>query len=164
MVNTLTEIEINALNEALAGEYLAFATYNQVVTDLGEVQPFSDIREAEIQHVDTLCALLTRYGVPVPDNQPEQAMNYASLQEACDAGVAVETTLSNMYQRLLDMPLRPDILTVFRDFQEASHQRHLSEFRCCVQRPALSGAGRGRGYHIGGKRDRRHEHLRREGG
>ena len=59
--------------------------------------------------------------------------------------------------------LRPDILAVFRDFQEASHQRHLTAFRCCVQRRALSGAGRGRGYHIGGGQDRRHEHLRREG-
>lgn len=163
MVNTLTEIEIDALNEALAGEYLAFTTYNQVVADLGEVQPFSDIREAEIQHVDTLCALFLRYGLPVPDNQPEEVMHYASLQEACEAGVAAEVTLGNMYQRLLDMALRPDILTVFRGFQEASHQRHLTAFRCCVQRPALSGAGRGRGYHIGGRRDRRHENLRREG-
>ncbi|VAW89906.1 hypothetical protein MNBD_GAMMA18-2040 [hydrothermal vent metagenome] len=164
MVNALTEIEINALNEALAGEYLAFATYNQVVADLGEVQPFSDIREAEIQRVDTLCALFVRYGLPVPDNQPERAMHYASLQEACEAGVTAETTLGNMYQRLLDMSLRPDILTMFRDFQEASHQRHLTAFRCCAQRPALSGAGRGRGYHIGGGWDRRHENLRRDGG
>ena len=163
MVNTLSEIEINALNEALAGEYLAFATYNQVVTDLGEVQPFSDIREAEIQHVDTLCALFVRYGLAVPDSQPEKVVHYASLQEACEAGVAAEVALGNMYQRLLDMALRPDILTVFREFQEASHQRHLAAFRCCVQRPALSGAGRGRGYHIGGRRDRRHENLRRQG-
>ena len=54
-MNNLTETEIRALNEALDDEYRAFATYDQVLADFGEVPPFSNIREAEGRHIEALC-------------------------------------------------------------------------------------------------------------
>ena len=67
-MNNLTATEITALNEALDDEYRSFATYDQVLADFGEVRPFSNIREAESRHIEALCVLFARYGLPVPEN------------------------------------------------------------------------------------------------
>jgi hypothetical protein len=77
---------------------------------------------------------------------------YANLQEACAAGVAAEIENGALYERLLASTQHPDILTVFRNLQEASQQRHLPAFQRCVERGA-SGGGRGGGArHRGGRR------------
>ena len=88
-MNPLNEIEIQALNEALNDEYLAWATYDQVIADFGDVPPFSNIREAEARHIEAICTLFARYGLPVPENPwPGKVERYANLQAACAAGVA----------------------------------------------------------------------------
>lgn len=145
-MNPLTEAEIHALNEALEDEYLAWATYDQVIADFGEVPPFSNIREAEARHIDALCKLFACYGLPVPKNPwPGKVARYDSLQAACEAGVAAEIANGEMYERLLGATQRPDILTVLRNLQEASQQRHLAAFQRCAQRSAGGGGGRHRG-------------------
>ena len=145
-MNPLTEAEIHALNEALEDEYLAWATYDQVIADFGEVAPFSNIREAEARHIDALCTLFACYGLPVPKNPwPGKVARYDSLQAACEAGVAAEIANGEMYERLLGATQRPDILTVLRNLQEASQQRHLAAFQRCVQHSAGGGDGRHRG-------------------
>ncbi|MDA8255437.1 MAG: DUF2202 domain-containing protein [Betaproteobacteria bacterium] len=151
-MNPLTETEICALNEALDDEYRAWATYDQVIADFGEAPPFSNIREAEARHIEALSTLFVRYGLPIPANPwPGKVMRYASLQEACEAGVAAEIANGEMYDRLLGATQRPDILTVLRTLQEASQQRHLAAFQRCAQRPATGGGGRGAGRHMGGR-------------
>jgi hypothetical protein len=150
-MNDLTETEIRALNEALDDEYRAWATYDQVLADFGEIPPFSNIREAEARHIEALCTLYARYGLPVPENSwPGRVARYASLQAACEAGVAAEIANGEMYDRLLGATRRPDILTVLRSLQEASQQRHLAAFQRCAQRPA-AGGGRGAGRRMGGR-------------
>jgi hypothetical protein len=142
-MNTLSEAEIHALNEALDDEYLAWATYDQVIADFGEARPFSNIREAEARHIEALCTLFARYGLSVPENPwPGKVARYASLQAACEAGVIAEIANGEMYERLLGATRRPDILTVLRNLQEASQQRHLAAFQRCTQRSAGGGAGR----------------------
>ena len=149
-MNSLTEIEIQALNEALDDEYLAWATYDQVIADFGEVRPFTNIREAEARHIEALCTLFARYGLSVPENPwPGKVTRYASLQAACEAGVAAEIANGEMYERLLGATQRPDIVTVLRNLQEASQQRHLAAFQRCTQRSAGGGGGAGR--HRGGR-------------
>ena len=145
----LTETEIKALHEVLDDEYHAWSTYDQVMIDFGEVRPFSNIREAEARHIEALKNLFACYELPVPENPwPGKVERYASLQEACEAGVAAEIANGEMYERLLRATQRPDVLTVFRNLQEASQQRHLPAFQRCAQRPA----GRGRG--AGSRRSR----------
>ena len=101
-MNDLSETEIHALNEALDDEYRAFATYDQVIADFGEAPPFSNIREAEGRHIEALCVLFTRYGLIVPENPWRgKVERYASLQEACEAGVAAEIANGEIYERLL---------------------------------------------------------------
>ena len=152
-MNPLTEAEIHALNEALDDEYLAWATYDQVIADFGEVRPFSNIRESEARHIEALCTLFARYGLSVPENPwPGKVARYASLQAACEAGVTAEIANGEMYKRLLGATQRPDILAVLRNLQEASQQRHLAAFQRCAQRSAGGGGGTGRHMHGRGRR------------
>jgi len=133
----LIRTEIEALQEALDDEYRAWATYDQVITDFGEVRPFSNIREAEGRHIAALLRLFERYDLPVPENDwPGKVTQYASLQEACEEGVLAEIDNGQMYERLIAASQRPDILTVFSNLMEASQERHLPAFQRCAQREA----------------------------
>jgi len=146
-MSDLTEGEIRALNEALDDEYHAWAIYDQVIADFGAVAPFSNIRDAEARHTEALHTLYTLYGLPIPANPwPGNVPRYASLQAACEAGMASEVANGAMYERLLAATTRPDILIVFHNLQEASQQRHLPAFQRCAQ-----GGGLGGGRHRGGR-------------
>jgi hypothetical protein len=147
----LTAPETDALRAALDDEHRAWATYDQVIRDFGEVPPFSNIRAAEARHIEALRTLFSRYGLIVPENPwPGKVTRYANLQDACAAGVAAEIENGALYERLLASTQRPDILTVFRNLQEASQERHLAAFQRCVQRGAGGGGG---GRHRRGRRD-----------
>jgi hypothetical protein len=80
-MSDLTEAETKALHEALDDEYHAWSTYDQVMTDFGEVRPFSNIREAKARHIGALKNLFACYALPVPENPwPGKVKPYASLQ------------------------------------------------------------------------------------
>jgi len=131
----LNKIELDALYEALDDEYRSWATYDQVISDFGEVRPFINIRDAEARHIQALCSLLISYEITVPQNTwHRRVTQYKTLHEACKAGVAAEIENGQMYERLLKSTDRADILTVFRNLQEASQQRHLAAFQRCVER------------------------------
>jgi len=141
-INPLSALEIHALHEALEDEYRAWATYDQVIADFGDVRPFNNIRNAEARHIEALRVLFARYALPAPANTwPGRVARYASLQAACEAGVAGEIENGALYERLLASTQRPDILRVFRHLQDASQQRHLPAFRRCVERGAQGADG-----------------------
>jgi hypothetical protein len=141
-MNELTEPEVYALHEALDDEYRAWATYDQVMCDFGDAPPFSNIRDAEARHIEALRVLYVRYGLPVPENPwPGKVERFASVREACEAGVTAEIANGALYERLLASTQRPDILAVFRNLQEASQQRHLQAFQRCAERGFGSGGG-----------------------
>lgn len=151
-MDILSETEIRALHEALDDEYHAWSTYDQVIRDFGEVPPFGNIREAEARHIEALCTLYTRYGLTVPENSwPGRVERHPNLQAACEAGVAAEIANGEMYDRLLAATGRPDILTVLRNLQAASQQRHLPAFQRCAQSGAGGGCGRGARHRHGGR-------------
>jgi len=151
-MNELTQGEIRALHEALDDEYQAWTIYGQVIADFGEVRPFTNIRDAEARHIEALRGLFDRYGVPVPANPwAGKVPRYASLHEACEAGVTAEIANGALYEKLLSSTQRPDILAVFRNLQEASQQRHLEAFRRCAQRGGRGGQGRGAMHRGGGR-------------
>ena len=160
-MDTLTDAEVQILHEALDDEHRAWATYDQVIADFGEVRPFINIREAEARHIQALLRLFERYGLAKPANPwPGKAERYTSLQAACEAGVAAEIVNGEMYERLLGQTRREDILRVLRNLQEASQQRHLPAFQRCAQR----GAGGGRGGGTGGGPGRGGQRVRHRGG
>jgi hypothetical protein len=150
-MNGLGQDEVRALQEALDDEYMAWSTYGQVIADFGEVRPFTNIRDAEARHIEALAALFARYGIALPANPwPGKVPRYASVREACEAGVAAEVANAALYDRLLASTARPDILAVFRNLRAASQERHLEAFRRCAERGGAGRAGRGR-MHRGGR-------------
>jgi len=153
----LTDGEIRALDEALDDEYQAWTTYDQVIADFGEVAPFRHIREAEARHIDALHTLFDGYGLAVPENRwPGRVPRFASLTDACAAGVVAEVANAALYDRLLSATQRPDVLGVFRRLQAASQERHLRAFERCAQ-----GLGGGGGYRWGRGGGRLGSHGRR---
>lgn len=134
-MESLTDTEVRALNEALDDEYHSWATYDQVIADFGEIRPFTNIRDAEARHIEALGGLFKRYDVPLPANTwPGRAPRFDSVQAACEAAVAAEIANGEMYERLLGATQRPDIVAVLRKLQAASQQRHLPAFQRCGQR------------------------------
>ena len=76
----LNRSEIDALLEALDDEYRAWATYDQVLQDFGDVRPFNNIREAEARHIQALHRLFVVYGLPQPENTwLNKVIRYARL-------------------------------------------------------------------------------------
>jgi hypothetical protein len=131
----LSKTELDALHEALEDEYRAWATYDQVISDFGEVRPFINIRDAEARHIQALCTLFAAYGINIPENNwPGRVTRYSTLHTACAAGVAAEVENGQMYDRLLQSTNRADIQRVYRNLQEASQQNHLPAFERCVAR------------------------------
>lgn len=150
-MSQLNEQERGVLLEALDDEYHAWATYDQVIADFGDVSPFTNVREAEARHIEALLSLFHRFGLQVPHNSwPGRVERYPSLLAACEAGVAAEVANAGLYDRLLATTERPEIAVVLRRLQEASQQRHLPAFRRCVERQGErgteeQGCGEGRG-------------------
>ena len=131
----LSDTEVADLVAALDDEYMARATYAQVIADHGPVRPFINIVEAEGRHAEALISLFRAHGVPVPaDTWPGRVARYTSVREACEAGVVAEIENAGLYDRLLAGTDKSDILAVYRNLQEASQERHLEAFRRCVDR------------------------------
>ncbi len=131
----LLPAEVDALLAALDDEYLAWATYDQVIADFGPVRPFINIRDAEARHIGALLPLFEHYGIPVPANPyPGTLPHYPDLKAACEAGVAAEVENAALYGRLESATTRTDLLTVFSRLREASQERHLPAFRRCADR------------------------------
>ena len=146
----LTDAETNALHEALDDEYQSWSIYDQVIADFGEVRPFINIRDAEARHIEALRTLYMRYGVPIRENiWVGKVERYSSVQAACEASVAAEIANGELYERLFKPELRADIVTVLRNLQQASLERHLPAFQRCAQggggQDGGQGAGRGAG-------------------
>ena len=133
--NIISAQELKALADALADEYMAHETYTQVIRDFGEIQPFSNILEAEARHVAALVTLFEHYGLSVPPNRwPGKVPRYPSIHEACIAGVQAEINNAALYDQLIASTRRPDILEVFKALRSASEDHHLPAFQRCVQR------------------------------
>jgi len=142
-MSILNETELQALREALDDEYLAWATYDQVIRDFGAERPFINIRRAEARHIEALRTLFQRYDVEVSENPwPGRVSRFASIREACEAGVKAEVANNALYERLIHSTGRQDILAVFRNLQRASQEHHLPAFRRCAARGSGGGARR----------------------
>ena len=89
----LTVAEIEAMNQILQDEYHAWAVYDQVIADFGEIAPFVQIQEAEARHAAAVERLFSRYNLALPTNQWANTdfPAFESIEAACAAGVEAET-------------------------------------------------------------------------
>ena len=138
--------EASALNEAIQDEYKARATYRKVVEKFGPVRPFTNIINAETQHVAALTRLFEQYGLTVPsDSWIAKVPTFATLEEACIGAVNAEVENAKLYEKLLAATDKPDIIRVFEALQRASQEKHLPAFQRCADQGVNAAPGeRGR--------------------
>jgi hypothetical protein len=124
------------MDDALRDEYLAYMTYSRILEHFGEVYPFANIVHAEARHIAALATLYESRGLPAPENPwtQDDLPVYASLRDACAAGVEGEQRNIALYDRWLAMDLPADVRFVFENLQRASRENHLAAFRRCLDR------------------------------
>ena len=122
-----------ALDSGIQDEYRAEAIYQGVVNDFGPVLPFTQILMAELRHSTTIAQLYTKRGLPVPASQAAVSTvpHFATVREACAAGVVAERENIALYDRLLGGVLPDDVRLVFSNNRRASLDNHLPAFVAC---------------------------------
>lgn len=129
---TLSEQEVADLAAAIQEEYTAMNTYQAVMDELGNVQPFSRIARSEQQHVDALIRVAQRFGVEVPENVGVVAdIEWSTLEEACQMGVTFEQMDAALYDDLLPNTANTALIRVYTNLQRASLNNHLPAFEAC---------------------------------
>jgi len=126
------------LTAALLDEYLAQATYEQIINTYGDVKPFTKIVLAEQQHINLLLPLFETYGITVPENEAaSQVVLPDSIASALATGVEAEKANIAMYEAFLAQDnLNDDVRSVFELLKTAS-EHHLAAF----SKDRLNGAG-----------------------
>lgn len=138
--------ELVDLHDALNALRRAHATNRSVVERLGQVHPFVNVVMAQEHQISEVIRILQRHDAAVPDDSwLGHVAAPANLLEACEDGLAAETGLSALFDRLLADATRPDLLGLYRHLQDAVRLRHLPAFRRCVARLGEATAGRGPG-------------------
>ncbi|WP_457630686.1 ferritin-like domain-containing protein, partial [Oceanithermus sp.] len=131
----LSEEAKEALLEALTGpegEYAAYAVYDAVIQEYGNVEPYLSIRRAEANHIAALQRQLDLYGVDYPKENPYLGKIEApgDLEAFAQAGVEAEIANVEMYDQLLTKVAGyPGIVNVFQNLRSASLNQHLPIFK-----------------------------------
>ena len=138
-----TEVEAADLSDAevlLAalmrpdGEYAAFATYQAVIEEYGQVEPYASILQAESRHVDALIRQLERLGVDVPENPYLGTIpTPTNLQDAAEAEAQAEVLNVELYDYLITQTDNPQILKVLGNLRRASLESHLPAFLAAAE-------------------------------
>ena len=122
---------------SIQDEYRWCATYSQVLVDFPNQKPFSNIVEAEVQHIGAVSKLFTSRGLAVPANRlgAGDIATFSSLTAACRAAADGETANYQMYDRFLaELKGEPaDAVNVFTSLKDASRNRHLPAFIACAK-------------------------------
>jgi hypothetical protein len=143
----LTSAEVGGLLDVLRALRRAHATSRQVLADHGQVHPFVNLVAAQEHQIDAVIRILDRHQVTVPsDTWPPPTDRSPSVLAACERGLAMETGLSILFDRLLAESTRPDLITLYRHLQDAARLRHVPALRRCVTRLSHPAGGRGPGW------------------
>ncbi|MFM2482423.1 DUF2202 domain-containing protein [Celerinatantimonas sp. YJH-8] len=132
-LNSSPNIE-QMLTYAIQDEYLARAEYRLILQKYGNIKPFSNIINAENQHIKRLSQIFTQRGLTLPaDTATEHVILPQSLKAAMQTGVQAEIDNIAMYQAFLENPLlnqkgNTDVQSVFKALMNAS-EKHLSAFK-----------------------------------
>lgn len=128
----LSAQEADGLQQAILEEYGALNLYQSMIAQFGNVVPFAQIAASEQQHTNALVRQAEKYGVSIPANPGlAQAPSYATLADACKAGVEAETVDGALYDTLKAFTTHADLLRVYDTLQAASLENHLVAFQTC---------------------------------
>ena len=129
----ITDEVLDAMNLSIQDEYHAEFVYARVIADFGEVQPFTNIINAEQRHSAVVGRLFTNHGLPVPASEWNlgNVPSFATLPAACAAAVEAEIANIALYDEFLNMDLPQDVRNVFTNIRAASLEKHLPAFEAC---------------------------------
>lgn len=116
------------LTYAIQDEYVAQKEYKEIMDKYGNVRPFSNIINAEANHIEQLKTLFTKYGIAIPEDKSDSYVVVpASLADSYQAGVDAEVLNIKMYDLFLNESLEQDVRTTFESLLKAS-ENHLRAF------------------------------------
>jgi|GEM_PF-1170022 len=117
------------LTLAIEDEYLARQEYETILDQYGDIRPFTNIIQAEDNHIAMLEPLLELYNVSIPkDTAIDSVVLPETLEATYEIGVQAEVNNIAMYERFLEEELPDDIRDVFQRLKNASYN-HLEAFR-----------------------------------
>ncbi len=122
------------LRYAVEDEYLARAEYVAIMKKYDVARPFSNIKEAEDQHIAWLSDIFAARGLELPvDVAASHVVVPTTLREAYEIGVQAEIINIDMYERFLKNPLfangaNADVKALFERLARSS-ENHLRAFR-----------------------------------
>lgn len=116
------------------GEYAALASYQAVLDEYGDVEPYLTIMNAEAKHADALIRQLERLDVEVPEN-PYLGLIPApeNLTAAAEAWAEGEILNVEMYDQLLAQTSDSQITRVLTNLRRASLESHLPAFELAAE-------------------------------
>ncbi|MHC1734587.1 MAG: DUF2202 domain-containing protein [Erysipelotrichaceae bacterium] len=116
------------LTMAIQDEYLARQEYESILDEYGDIRPFTNIIQAEVNHIEMLEPLFTTYKITIPvDDAIDHVVLPETLEETYAIGVQAEVNNIAMYERFLEEDLPEDVQDVFERLMNASYN-HLEAF------------------------------------
>jgi hypothetical protein len=122
-----------ALDRGIQDEYLAETTYQGVLNDFGQQQPFVNVLTAEQRHSAAIATLYASRGLVAPASAWTLATvpHYSTVTAACSGAAGAERANIAMYDELLRLDLPNDVRQVFTNNRSASLLNHLPAFERC---------------------------------
>ena len=116
------------------GEYAALASYQAVLDEYGDVEPYATIMAAEARHADALIRQLDRLGVETPENPYLGDIPApADLQTAAEAWAEGEILNVELYDQLIAEAESEQVIKVFNNLRSASLDSHLPAFELAAE-------------------------------
>ena len=118
------------LTYALQDEYSAQAEYEAIIKEFGDQLPYTNLVNAEENHISRLVQLFQNYGYTVPENKATADVP-KSLEESYQAGITTEENAVAKYDQFLKSELPSDVKLVFERLQKAS-ENHLKALQAAA--------------------------------
>lgn len=126
---------VAAIEAGLMDEYHAYAVYEAVITQFGTYAPFTNIQQAELQHINAWTLMFERYSLDMPTMPEFDVPEFATLADACQAAADAEVANFDLYDNMLEAFVNyPDLTQIATSLRNASEFSHLPAFEQCANR------------------------------
>lgn len=124
---------IDLMVDGWTDEQHAYAVYESVMAQFGEVAPFVSIQKAEVQHSAAWEFLFDRYGIATPAVPSFEVPAFATTADACAVAAAAEIANFELYDTMMTaFADYPDIYQIALALRNASEFNHLPAFEACA--------------------------------
>lgn len=124
---------IDLMLDGWLDEQHAYAVYESIIAQFGEVTPFVSIQQAEAQHSAAWELLFDRYGIETPAVPEFEVPQFDTVADACMAAAGAEVANFSLYDTMLEaFTPYPDIYQIALSLRNASEFNHLPAFQNCA--------------------------------